>query len=287
VTPRIQSFFDAESSTFSYVVYDADGGTCAIIDPVLAYDPASGRTSSSGVELLMAFVRHKSLAVAWILETHAHADHISAAAHVRSRLGGKIGISAHIREVQLIFSRVFNFEREFLPNGSQFDHLFNDAERFKIGTIEVEAIHVPGHTPADMAYKVGDEAVFVGDTIFMPDVGTARCDFPGGNAETMYDSIQKLLSLPPATELYLCHDYPPEGRQPAFRCSVGSQVAQNIHVRAGIDKQTFVKLRSARDETLDPPKLMIPSIQVNIRAGNFPPAEENGMSYLKVPIYSQ
>lgn len=281
---RIEPFFDAASSTFSYVVFEADGGDCAIIDSVLGYDPASGRTSTAGADRIAAFVHAHRLRAQWLLETHAHADHLSAAAYLRGRLGGRIGISARIGEVQGAFRRTFNLEPDFRVDGSQFDQLFGDGERFHIGAIPAVAMQVPGHTPADLAYRIGDDAVFVGDTLFMPDVGTARCDFPGGDAATLYRSIRRLLELPADTRLYLCHDYPPAGRGPSCVTSVGAQRADNIHVRDGIGEAAFIAMRRARDATLDLPALIVPAIQVNIRAGTLPPAEDNGVRYLKVPI---
>jgi glyoxylase-like metal-dependent hydrolase (beta-lactamase superfamily II) len=283
MAPNIEGFFDAATSTVSYVVYAADGGACAVIDPVLDYDPKSARTSTASADRLIAFVRAHRLQVEWIIETHAHADHLSAAPHVRRQLGGRIAIGERIRAVQGAFARVFGLGPEFRADGSQFDHLFADGERFSIGTLEGEALHVPGHTPADMAYRIGD-AVFVGDTLFMPDVGTARCDFPGGNARTLYRSVRRLLALAPETRLFMCHDYPPEGRAPQWTCSVADQRDRNIHVRDGIGEDEFVALRTARDRTLEMPTLILPAIQVNIRAGNLPPPEADGTSYLRIPV---
>ena len=223
------------------------------------------------------------LTVQWILETHAHADHLSAARHLQARVGGRIAIGEHIREVQAVFRKLYNLERDFLPDGRQFDHLFRDGETFRIGGLEAEAISVPGHTPACVAYRIGD-AVFVGDTLFMPDVGTARADFPGGDAATLYRSIQRLLALPPATRLFVCHDYPPEGRAPAWETTVAEQRRANLHVHDGVSEAAFVALRQGRDARLEVPTLILPSIQVNIRAGHLPPEEDNGVRYLKIPL---
>lgn len=283
MTPQVQAFFDNATWTVSYVVYDQPGGYCAIVDPVLDYDPKSGRTRTVSADALMAFVRDQQLQVQWILETHAHADHLSAAHYLRKHLGGKITIGAGITQVQGVFKGIFHLEPEFQPDGRQFDALLDDGETFSIGSLQAEALSVPGHTPACMAYRVGD-AVFVGDTLFMPDVGTARCDFPGGNAHTLYQSIRKLLSLPPETRLFMCHDYPPATREPAWETTVAEQRARNIHVHDGISEATFVAMRTARDATLEMPVLILPSVQVNIRAGQMPPAEDNGVSYLKIPL---
>ncbi len=281
--PNIKPFLDTDSETWSYVVYERDGGQAAVIDPVLDYDPKSGRTSTQGAQRLVDFVRERDLTVDWILETHAHADHLSAAPFVRDQVGGKIGIGNHIAEVQTIFREVFNLEKEFLPDGSQFDHLFADGETFRIGSLEGRVIYTPGHTPADMAWLIGD-ALFVGDTLFMPDVGTARCDFPGGSAATLYRSIQKLLALPEETRMFMCHDYPGDRRAHEYETSVGEQKRHNIHVREGISEEEFVERREKRDATLAMPRLILPSIQVNIRAGEMPPAEDNGTVYFKIPV---
>jgi glyoxylase-like metal-dependent hydrolase (beta-lactamase superfamily II) len=277
MNPQVQAFFDPATWTVTYVVHD--GTAAAIIDSVLDYDPRSGRTATRSAERVIEFVRSRGLALQWILETHAHADHLSAAPYLRAQLGGRIAIGGRIREVQAIFREVFNLEKE-LP---AFDHLFADGERFAIGALEAEAIHVPGHTPADMAYRIGD-AVFVGDTLFMPDVGTARADFPGGDARTLYRSIRRLLALPGATRLFVCHDYPPAGRAPKWETTVAEQRTANIHVRDGVSEGEFVAMRTARDRTLEMPTLILPSIQVNIRAGELPLPEDNGRSYLKIPL---
>ncbi|MCK7597428.1 MBL fold metallo-hydrolase [Microbulbifer sp. CAU 1566] len=282
--PLVQAFLDPATETWSYVIFDRVGGTAAVIDAVLDFDQASGRTSTEGAEKIVAFVREQELTVDWVLETHAHADHLSAAPFVREQLGGKIAIGEHIRQVQGIFRDVFNLEKEFLVDGSQFDHLFHDGDTFNIGDLEGRVIYVPGHTPADMAWLIGD-ALFVGDTLFLPDVGSARCDFPGGDARVLYQSVQKLLSLPEGTRMFMCHDYPPNGsREHEYETTVGAQKRSNIHLHDGISEDEFVKMRRERDATLGMPRLILPSIQVNIRAGQMPPAEDNGTVYLKVPI---
>lgn len=281
--PIVEAFLDRDSETFSYVVYDHDGGHAAVIDPVLDYDPKSGRTRTDGAQRVIDFVRTHNLTVDWVLETHAHADHLSAAPFVREQVGGKIAIGDKITAVQAIFKNVFNLEKQFLVDGSQFDKLFAEGETFNIGDIDAEVIYTPGHTPADMSWRIGD-AVFVGDTIFMPDVGTARCDFPGGNAHTLYQSIQTLLSMPDDTRLFMCHDYPGEHREHAFLTTVAEQKKHNIHVHDGVTEQQFVAMREARDKTLEMPRLILPSIQLNIRAGQMPPAEDNGTVYFKIPV---
>lgn len=279
----VRGFFDDKTWTVSYVVSDEATHCAAIIDPVLDFDLKSGRTSTAHADTLLAFIRESGLEVQWILETHAHADHLSAAQYIQEQVGGRIAIGENIRDVQATFKRLYNLEPGFVPDGSQFDHLFRDNEVFKIGDIEAKALLVPGHTPADMAYLV-DGAVFVGDTLFMPDVGTARADFPGGNAQTLYRSIRRILDLPQDTRIYVCHDYPPKGRRPAWETTVAEQRARNIHVRDGVSEEEFVKMREARDATLEVPMLILPSLQVNIRAGRLPPAEDNGTSYLKIPL---
>ena len=280
---QVKAFFDPATWTVSYVVFDAPGGHCALVDSVLDYDPKSGRTRPDSADQLIAFVREQNLTVDWILETHAHADHLSAAPYLRKHLGGKIAIGGKITQVQNVFKGIFHLEPEFATNGSQFDHLFEDGDTFAIGTLQAQALSVPGHTPACMAYQVGD-AVFVGDTLFMPDVGTARCDFPGGNAHTLYQSVRKLLSLPPETRLFMCHDYPPEVREAQWECTVADQRARNIHVHDGVSEAEFVAMRTKRDAGLAMPVLILPSVQVNIRAGELPPPEANGVSYLKIPL---
>ena len=280
---QVKAFFDPATWTVSYVVFDAPGGHCALVDSVLDYDPKSGRTRTDSADQLIAFVREQNLMVDWILETHAHADHLSAAPYLRNHLGGKIAIGGKITQVQNVFKGIFHLEPEFATNGSQFDHLFEDGDTFAIGTLQAQALSVPGHTPACMAYQVGD-AVFVGDTLFMPDVGTARCDFPGGNAHTLYQSVRKLLSLPPETRLFMCHDYPPEGRAAQWECTVADQRARNIHVHDGVSEAEFVAMRTKRDAGLAMPVLILPSVQVNMRGGQLPPPEDNGVSYLKIPV---
>lgn len=281
--PVVQPFFDTVTGTVTYVVFQSEHQECAVIDPVLDYDPKAGRTSTSNADKVIEFVRQRGLQVAWILETHAHADHLSAAHYLRGELGGKIAIGEHIRIVQGVFKKLFNLEPGFNVDGSQFDHLFDEDEEFSIGGLTAKALYVPGHTPADTAYQIGG-AVFVGDTLFMPDVGTARCDFPGGDAHRLYRSIRKLLDLPGDTLLFMCHDYPPEGRQPQWETTVHAQRANNVHVHDGVTEGQFVGMREARDATLALPVLILPSVQVNIRAGEFPPIEENGISYLKIPL---
>lgn len=281
MNPHIQAFFDSVTATVTYVVHD--GSACAIIDSVLDYDPKSGRTSTASADRVVDYVRENGLDTQWLLETHAHADHLSAAPYLQRKLGGVIAIGQSIRTVQGVFKQIFNLEPEFQLDGSQFGRLFADGETFKIGNLDATAIHVPGHTPADMAYLIGD-AAFVGDTMFMPDVGTARCDFPGGNAHELYRSIQRLLNLPGDTRLFMCHDYPPNGRDARWQTSVAEQRSGNIHVRDGISEDEFVAMRTQRDATLSMPTLILPAIQVNIRAGNFPPPDDNGVRYLKIPV---
>lgn len=283
MNPHIQAFFDSVTATVTYVVHD--GSACAIIDSVLDYDPKSGRSGTASADRVVDYVRENGLETQWLLETHAHADHLSAAPYLQRKLGGVIAIGQSIRTVQGVFKQIFNLEPEFQLDGSQFGRLFADGETFKIGKLDATAIHVPGHTPADMAYLIGD-AAFVGDTMFMPDVGTARCDFPGGDAHELYRSIQRLLSLPGHTRLFMCHDYPPNGRDASWQTSVAEQRNANIHVRSGISEDEFVAMRTRRDATLSMPTLILPAIQVNIRAGHFPPPEDNGVRYLKIPVDS-
>jgi len=283
MTPTVQPFFEEATCTFSYVVYGKPGGACAIIDSVLDYDPKSGRVRTGSADRLVAFVRQQRLQLHWILETHAHADHMSAARHLRDQLGGEVVAGLAITAVQKVFKGLFNLEPDFPTDGRQFDHLMSDGETLPIGELQLKAIATPGHTPACMAYQVGD-AVFVGDTLFMPDVGTARCDFPGGDAHLLYQSIRKLLDLPPQTRLFMCHDYPPEEREPQCQSTVADERERNIHVHDGVSEAQFVAMRTARDATLEMPNLILPSIQVNIRGGAFPPPEANGVSYLKIPI---
>ncbi len=278
----IQSFFDPATFTVTHVVADPASARAAIIDSVLDYDPKSGRTRHDSADAVIAHVRAAGLQVDWLLETHAHADHLSAAPYLQRELGGKIAIGAHIREVQEVFKGIFN-AKDLNTSGVDFDRLVADGERFAIGTLEVEVLHTPGHTPACLSYIVGDD-IFVGDTLFMPDYGSARCDFPGGDAASLYRSIRKLLSRPEHTRLHLCHDYPPESRAPRWVSTVGEQRAHNIHVHDGISEAEFVAMRTARDQTLAMPTLILPSVQVNIRAGKLPPADDNGVHYLKIPL---
>lgn len=279
----IEGFHDPVTGTVTYVVADPATRRAAIIDPVLGYDARSGCTDTTAADCLVAWIRGRGFGVDWILETHAHADHLSAAQHLKARLGGRVAVGAHIAAVQQVFQRIYNLDAGFVPDGSAFDHLFADGDVFAIGALQAIAWHVPGHTPADLAYRVGD-AVFCGDTLFMPDVGTARADFPGGDAHALYRSIARLLALPDATRIYVCHDYPPEGREPRWQTTVAAQRAGNIHVHDGVTENAFVAMRTARDRTLGMPTLIIPSIQVNIRGGRLPEPEANGIAYLKVPL---
>ena len=282
--PQIKAFFDEPTFTVTYVVHDPQSLRAAIIDSVLDYDPASGRTSSSAADAVLAYVGEKGLSVDWHLETHAHADHLSAAPYLQQKLGGKIAIGEHIVTVQKTFGKLFNAGTDFERDGSDFDHLWKDGDRFRIGNIDVTVLHVPGHTPACIAYVIGD-AVFVGDTMFMSDYGTARADFPGGNARTLYHSAMRLLSLPPETRLFMCHDYLPEGRKDyVWETTVEAQRKANVHIHEGVSEDEFVAMREARDKTLSMPRLILPSVQVNMRAGHLPPAEDNGVTYLKIPV---
>jgi len=281
--PEVASFFHPDTSTICHVVADPDAGRCAIVDPVLDFDQPSGRTSTAFADTIVDHLREKGLTVEWILETHAHADHLSAALWLKEALGGDIAIGEHIRDVQETFGKVFNEAGEFCRDGSQFDRLFKDGERFRVGGIEARVLHTPGHTPACLTYLIGD-AGFVGDTLFMPDGGTARCDFPGGDAATLYRSIRKIFALPDETRLFMCHDYGPGGRDVRWETTVGEEKRNNIHVGGGASEAAFVKMRSERDATLSMPRLILPAIQVNMRAGVFPPPEANGVSYLKLPL---
>ena len=283
VQADIKTFFDPETWTFTYLVYAGEGSACAVIDSVLNYDSKSGRTTTRSVDEVAQFITEKNLRLTWILETHAHADHLTAAPYLQSKLGGMIVIGGHITSVQKVFKGVFNLDERFAVDGSQFDHLLKDGESLAFGDLSLKAIYVPGHTPACMAYEIGN-ALFVGDTLFMPDVGTARCDFPGGDAKNLYQSIQKILAYPHETKLYMCHDYPPSDRPVAHLSTVGEQKQSNIHVHDGITEDAFVQMRSKRDASLEMPHLILPSIQINIRAGHFPEPEANGKSYLKIPI---
>lgn len=282
--PQVESFFDHATNTVSYVVIDPETRHCAIIDSVLDYNPNAGSTSYLGAQRLVDFVRDQDLTVEWLLETHVHADHLSAAPWIQQQVGGRLAIGDHIRQVQETFGQVFNAGSEFARDGSQFDHLFHDGDTYQVGKLQARALHTPGHTPACMSHQIGD-AVFVGDTLFMPDYGTARCDFPGGDARTLYRSIRKLLTLPDQTRMFLCHDYLPEGRQEfCWQTTVGEQRRHNIHVHEGINEEEFVAMREKRDATLDMPRLILPSVQVNMRAGHLPEAESNGVRYLKIPL---
>lgn len=282
--PEVTAFFDEATFTVTYVVKDPDSTACAIVDSVLDFDYASGRTDTRSADEVIGFVRAQGLTVEWLLESHVHADHLSAAPYIQERVGGKIGIGDRITVVQDTFGKIFNEGTEFQRDGSQFDRLFKEGDTFRVGGLEGRVLHTPGHTPACLTYVIED-AAFVGDTLFMPDFGTARCDFPGGSAEMLYDSIQKILALPDETRIFTAHDYKAPGRdQYAWESTVGEQKARNIHVGAGKDKETFVKMRSERDAKLAMPKLIIPSLQVNMRAGQMPPPDENGKTYLKVPV---
>lgn len=284
MVPDIIPLFDEATNTVSYVVVDPATRAAALIDSVLDFDPKSGRTLTVSADRMVALVRERDLTVEWILETHVHADHLSAAPYLKKQLGGRIGISEHIREVQKVFRALFNMEPGFVADGRQFDHLFTDGERLRLGQLEGRAIHTPGHTPADMTYTIGD-AAFVGDTLFQPDFGTARCDFPGGDAHTLYRSIRRILDLPPETRLFTGHDYKAPGRNEyTWESTVAEQRSSNVHIRDGVSEDEFVTMRTARDANLDMPKLILPSVQVNVRAGQLPPAEGNGKHYLKIPI---
>jgi glyoxylase-like metal-dependent hydrolase (beta-lactamase superfamily II) len=282
-TPTIQAFFDEPTNTVSYLVADPETKRAAIVDPVLDYDHGSGKASTRSADLILEVAKKDGLTVDWVLETHAHADHLSGAPYIKLKTGAKVGIGEHIRDVQKIFRPVFN-ATDLSGDGSEFDRLFADSECFKLGTLDIDVLHVPGHTPADIAYRVGD-AVFVGDTLFMPDYGTARADFPGGDARTLYRSIKRLLTLPPETRLFMCHDYKAPGRDHyAWETTVAEERARNAHVKDGISEEDFVAMREERDATLAAPHLLMPSIQVNMRAGHLPPADANGVQYLKIPV---
>ena len=281
---EIKTFFDHETFTASHIVIDLMSLSCAIIDSVLDFDPASGRTSTRNADAIIAFVETRELCVRWILETHAHADHLSAAQYLKDRLGGRVGIGEYIRDVQVVFGKIFNEGATFARDGSQFDHQFVDGEVFNIGELAVRVIHTPGHTPACVTFVVED-AAFVGDTLFMPDYGTARADFPGGDARVLFRSIRKVLSLPPETRLFLCHDYKAPGREMfLWETTVAAERAGNVHVHDGVTEDEFFAMRTTRDAELAMPRLILPSIQVNMRAGEFPPPEDNGQRYLKIPL---
>ena len=284
---HIEGLFDTHTSTLSYLVMDVQTRHCALIDSVLDFDPKSGRTRTESADQLIARVRELNASVQWILETHVHADHVSAAAYLKDKLGAKIAIGSHITAVQNVFGELFNAPDGFARDGSQFDVLLNDGATFNVGTLEARAMHTPGHTPACMTYvfEIGGESVaFVGDTLFMPDSGTARCDVPGADARTLYQSIQKILALPDSTRLFMCHDYQPDGRELQYMTTVAEQRANNIHIRQGIDESEFVLMREARDATLEMPVLILPSVQINMRAGHLPEPEDNGVRYLKIPL---
>ncbi|MFD0914811.1 MBL fold metallo-hydrolase [Pseudahrensia aquimaris] len=282
-SPTVKGFYDPATHTVSYVVSDPATKAAIIIDPVLDYDSKSGRTSTKSADILLDYVRENSLTVERIIETHAHADHLSSAPYLKENLGGEISIGTYIKTVQKVFGDIFNAGAGFLHDGSQFDHLFEDGDTFEVGNLKARVMHTPGHTPACCTFVVGD-AAFVGDTLFMPDYGTARCDFPGGDAGTLYDSIQKIYALPDETRLFMCHDYQPGGREPAWETTVAEEKASNIHVKDSTTRSEFIAMREARDKTLDMPVLILPSIQVNMRAGNFPPEEDNHKTYLKIPV---
>lgn len=280
--PHIQSFFDPETFTVTHVVSDPGTRRAAIIDSVLDFDPKAGRTSHTSADLVIAYMQREGLTLEWLLETHAHADHLSAAPYLQGKLGGKLAIGRRICDVQAVFKKIFN-AKDMRTDGREFDHLLDDGDVFKVGELEVSVMVTPGHTPACLTFVVGRDA-FIGDTLFMPDYGSARCDFPGGDAATLYRSIQNILALAPDTRLHLCHDYPPEGRAPMWLTTVMEQRNMNIHVHDGVTESEFVNMRTARDKTLGMPTLLLPSIQVNARAGRLPPPEDNGVSYLKIPV---
>ncbi len=283
VKPEVEAFFDPETNTISYVVKDPASNACAVIDSVMDIDYAAGRITHENADAIIAYIEANGLKLEWLIETHVHADHLSAAPYIQSKLGGKIGIGENITVVQDTFGKVFNEGTEFQRDGSQFDRLFKDGDTYRIGNMDVVALHTPGHTPACMTHVVGD-AAFVGDTLFMPDGGSARADFPGGDAGTLYDSIQKVLALPDETRLFMCHDYGPNGRDIQWETTVRDEKEHNIHVGGGKTREDFVKFRTERDASLAMPRLIIPSLQVNMRAGEMPPADEDGKTFLKVPV---
>ncbi|WP_166268238.1 MBL fold metallo-hydrolase [Marinobacter caseinilyticus] len=284
IDPIVIAFFDKDTNTYSYVVRDPESKSCAVIDSVLNYDAASGKTGTELADTLIDYIRQEALTVEWILETHVHADHLSAAPYLHSRLGGKTGIGANIRIVQETFGKVFNVGSEFARDGRQFDRLFTDGSMLNIGHLICRVMHTPGHTPACLTYLIGD-AAFVGDTLFMPDYGTARCDFPGGDARALYRSIQKLMALPPTTRVFLCHDYgTPDREHFQYETTIADQRQFNVHIHQGVSEEEFVRMRTERDATLKMPNLLLPSVQVNMRAGHLPPPEDNGQRYLKIPL---
>lgn len=280
--PLIRAFFDEPTNTITYLVWDGASGAGLVVDPVLDFDPASGEVDTGSAEAVLAAAREEGVRIEWVLETHAHADHLSAAPLIKARTGARIGISEHIRQVQQLFRPIFD-ARDVVPDGGDFDRLFADGDTLEVGGLTIEVMHTPGHTPADVSYRIGNH-VFVGDTLFMPDYGTARADFPGGCPRQLYRSIRRLLALPPETKLYMCHDYKAPGRHHyAWETTVGEE-RDNVHLRGEVDEEAFVAMRQARDSTLEAPRLLLPSIQVNIRAGRFPPAEANGVRYLRIPV---
>jgi glyoxylase-like metal-dependent hydrolase (beta-lactamase superfamily II) len=283
VNPQVTSFHDPATSTFTHVVYDRDGGRAAVVDPVLDFDPSTARTSTVSADRVLAFLREHGLGLDWILETHAHADHLTAAAYLKGVTGAKDAIGRGICQVQARFKALFNLEPEFAIDGSQFDRLFAEGDRFRIGELDAQAIATPGHTDDSLTYLVGD-AAFVGDTVFAPDTGTARADFPGGDARKLYRSIHRLLDLPAEYRLFLCHDYPPTGREARAQNTLQEQKQRNVHIGGGAEEAAFVKLRTERDASLPAPRLILPSLQVNIRAGDLPPADANGVRYLRLPL---
>jgi len=282
--PVVKAFFDNDTNTVTYVLKDPSSDTCAIIDPVLDYDAAAGRSSTASADRVLSYVEDEQLSVAWVLETHAHADHLSAAAYLKSKTGCKIGTGRLITEVQATFKEIYKLGAEFVPDGSQFDRLFDDGDVLQLGPLDIKVMHTPGHTPSCVTYVTGD-AAFVGDTLFMPDYGTARTDFPGGDAATLYRSIRRILDLPAETRIFLCHDYKAPGRDEfKWETTVGEQRERNIHIHDGVTEKDFVEFRTQRDSRLNMPKLILPSIQVNIRAGEMPPADESGVVFLKIPV---
>jgi len=281
--PEVISFFDKDTSTFTYIVKDVSTDFCAVIDPVLNFDYASGKTSYESADQIIAYIERHRLKLQWIIETHVHADHVTCAPYIQQQLGGEIAVGEQITVVQNTFASVFNEGEAFKRDGSQFGHLFSEGEEYKIGNMQCRAMHTPGHTPACMTHVIGD-AVFVGDTLFMPDGGTARADFPGGDAGQLYDSIQRILALPEHYRVFVCHDYQPNGRELAYLTTVNQEKQSNIHVKTGISKDDFIKMREKRDGTLSMPRLILPSLQINMRAGLFPPAEDDGEVYLKIPV---
>lgn len=284
MNPQVNEFFDPKTFTYSYVVVDPETKSCALVDSVLDYDAAAGRTDFASADKLIRFVKENDLTVEWILETHVHADHLSAAPYLKKQVGGTLAIGRHIVEVQKTFGKLFNAGSDFEVDGSQFDQLFSDGDEFSVGNIKAKAIHTPGHTPACMTYVVGDSA-FVGDTLFMPDFGTARCDFPGGNAQTLFQSIQKLFQLDDDTRVFMCHDYKAPGRDEyRFETTIGEERHANIHVKDGTSIDEFVEMRTSRDATLSMPALIMPSVQINMRGGELPPADDNGVQYIKIPL---